>query len=313
MRIGLFLALYSDRPFEEALDAAVAAGCETVEIMSGSWSPHCHPGELLADVDARGRFSAHVAERGLTISALSCHANPLHPDRGVASAATRAYRDTVRLAAELGVETVITFSGCPGESEQSLRPSWVTCSWPDDFPETLDWQWETCVLPYWADAAAFARSHDVRVAIEPHPGFVVYNTSSMMRLREAAGDAVGANFDPSHLFWQGMDPLACVRALGDAIFHVHAKDTAFNDEVLAVNGVLEPVPGNRPAERSWIFRSVGEGHPVAFWRDLVAALRATGYEGALSIEHEDPLLSRDEGLAAAVETLRAALDPEVAA
>jgi sugar phosphate isomerase/epimerase len=313
MRIGLFLALYSDRPLAEALDAAIGAGCETVEIMSGSWSPHCHPGELLADADARGRFAAAVADRGLTISALSCHANPLHPNRDVTSTARRAYRDTVRLAADLGVETVITFSGCPGESEHSLRPSWVTCSWPDDFPETLAWQWERCVLPFWGEAAAFARSHGVRVAIEPHPGFVVYNTASMLRLRAVAADVIGVNFDPSHLFWQGMDPLACVRALGEAIFHVHAKDTGFQDELLALNGVLEPIPGDRPAERSWIFRSVGAGHPVPFWRELVVALRSAGYDGALSVEHEDPLLSREDGLATAVETLRAALGPEVAA
>ena len=309
MKIGLFLALYSDRVLDGALDAAVDAGCEEVEVMSGAWSPHCDPGELLADADACGRFAARVADRGLVISALSCHANPLHPDRTVAGAATRAYRDTVRLAAQLGIDTVVTFSGCPGESEHSLRPSWVTCSWPDDFPETLDWQWNERVLPYWAEAAAFARAHAVRVAIEPHPGFVVYNTASMLRLRESAGDAIGVNFDPSHLFWQGMDPLACVRALGDAIFHVHAKDTGFQDDLLAVNGVLEPIPGNRPAERSWIFRSVGAGHPVAFWRELVEALREAGYDGALSIEHEDPLLSREEGLAVAVETLRTALEP----
>ena len=211
MKIGLFLALFSDRPLEEALDAAAAAGCETVEIMSGAWSPHCRPAELLEDAAAREHLAALVAERGLAISALSCHANPLHPDRGVAAGADEAYRDTVRLAAELGVATVITFSGCPGESEHSLRPSWVTCSWPDDFPETLAWQWDERVLPYWAEAAAFAERHGIRVAIEPHPGFVVYNTASMLRLRESAGESVGVNFDPSHLFWQGMDPLACVR------------------------------------------------------------------------------------------------------
>jgi sugar phosphate isomerase/epimerase len=307
MKIGLFLALFSDRPLAEALDAAAAAGCETVEIMSGPWSPHCRPAELLDDGAARQHFATLVAERGLAISALSCHANPLHPDRGIATAADEAYRDTVRLAAELGVGTVITFSGCPGESEHSLRPSWVTCSWPDDFPETLAWQWDERVLPYWADAAAFAQQHGVRVAIEPHPGFVVYNTASMMRLRESAGASVGVNFDPSHLFWQGMDPLACVRALGDAIFHVHAKDTGFNDEILALNGVLEPLPGNRAAERSWIFRSVGAGHPVDFWGDLVDALGAAGYDGALSIEHEDPLLSHADGLELAVTTLGAAL------
>src|SRR5262249_44622323 len=151
------------------------------------------------------------------------HGNPLHPDAERAAAADRDLRDTIRLAAELGVATAITFSGCPGESDRSLHPSWVTCSWPEGFPETLEWQGAERGRPYWGDAAAVASEHGVRVAIEPHPGFVVYNTASLRRLRDAVGAAVGVNFDPSHLFWQGMDPIACVRALGDAVFHVHAK------------------------------------------------------------------------------------------
>ena len=307
MKIGLFLAVYSDLPLEEALDAAGAAGCQAVEITSTAKSRHCRPAELLSDAAAREAFAAAVTERGLEISALSCHGNPIHPRDEVAEAADRDFRDTVRLASELGLDTVITFSGCPGESERSLHPSWITCSWPSEFPEVLEWQWQERVQPYWAEAAAFARDHGVRVAIEPHPGFVVYNTASMLRLRGTAGNAVGVNFDPSHLFWQGMDPLACVPALAGGIFHVHAKDTAFDDGNLALNGVLEPLPSNRPGERSWSFRSVGEGHPAAFWRDLALALQAAGYDGALSIEHEDPLLSREEGLAVAVATLREAL------
>jgi sugar phosphate isomerase/epimerase len=307
VKIGLFLALFSDLPLEAALDATVAAGCEAVEISSRAGSGHCRPAELLSDAAARDRFVEAVVGRGLEISALSCHGNPIHPRPEIAQTDDRDYRDTVRLAAELGVETVITFSGCPGESEHSLHPSWITCSWPTEFPETLEWQWEERVLPYWAEAGAFARDHGVRIAIEPHPGFVVYNTASMLRLRAAAGDAVGVNFDPSHLFWQGMDPLACVPALAGSIFHVHAKDTAFDEHNLAVNGVLEPLPSSRPAERSWNFRSVGEGHPVPFWRDLALALQDAGYDGALSIEHEDPLLSREDGLAVAVATLKAAL------
>ena len=292
MKIGLFLALFHDRSLEEALDAALAAGCEAVEI--STTGPH--------------RPDREAAERrGLEISALSCHANPLHPDESVARDADRSFRDTVRLASELGIGTVITFSGCPGESERSRRPSWVTCSWPDDYPETLEWQWGERVLPYWAEAAAFAREHGVRVAIEPHPGFVVYNTATMLRLREAAGDDVGANFDPSHLFWQQIDPLASVRALRGAIFHVHAKDTGFFAERLARDGVLET--RSDPDERAWIFRSVGDGHPAEWWRELAVALRDAGYDGALSIEHEDPLRSREDGLARAVATLRDALEP----
>jgi sugar phosphate isomerase/epimerase len=305
--IGLFLALFADRPLDDALDTAASAGCEAVEIHSGETSRHCRPAQLLADSGSRESFASAVAERGLVISALSCHGNALHPRPEVAAAADRAFRDTVRLAAELGVSTVVTFSGCPGESEHSLRPSWVTNYWPTDFPETLRWQWQARVLPYWAEAAEFARGHGVRVALEPHPGFVVYNTATLRRLRDAVGDTVGANFDPSHLFWQQMDPIVCARALAGAIFHVHAKDTGFVDERLALDGVLQTDPDAPPGERPWLFRSVGEGHPAAFWRELAGTLRDGEYEGALSIEHEDPLLSAEDGLARAVATLREAL------
>jgi sugar phosphate isomerase/epimerase len=292
VKIGLFLALFHDRTLEEALDAAKAAGCEAVEI-------------AVTGAHRRPDLAALAATRDLEVSALSCHGNPLHPDGSVAAAADRGFRDAVRLAAASGVDTVITFAGCPGESSYSRRPSWVTCSWPDDYPETLEWQWRERVLPYWRDAAAFADEHGVRVAIEPHPGFVVYNTATMLRLREAVGSAVGANFDPSHLFWQQIDPSASARALRGAIFHVHAKDTAFDERRLAIDGVLETRVA--PDERSWIFCSVGDGHPPELWRDLVTALGDAGYDGALSIEHEDPLRSVEDGLARAVATLRGAL------
>ena len=293
MKLGLFLALFPARPLGAAVAAARAAGSAAVLI--STTGPH--GGEDLA---------AAAAAHGLEISALSCHANPLHPHREIAARADRDFRDTVRRAASAGVPTVITFAGCPGDSETSQRPNWVTCSWPDDYPQTLAWQWNERVLPYWAGAAEFARQQGVRVAIEPHPGFVVYNTATMLRLRAAAGDAVGVNFDPSHFFWQQIDPLASARALAGAIFHVHAKDTGFEPARVAVDGVLETRLD--PGERAWIFRTVGEGHDAGWWRGLVGALRNAGYDGALSIEHEDPLLPPDEGLARAVATLRAALN-----
>jgi sugar phosphate isomerase/epimerase len=292
VKIGLFLALFHDRPLEEALDRARAAGCEAIEISTSG--PHGRPD--LAEL---------AAARGLEVSALSCHGNPLHPDESVAADADRRFRETVELAAASGIQTVVTFSGCPGESEHSRRPSWVVCSWPEDYPETLAWQWRERVAPYWLEAAAFARERGVRVAIEPHPGVVVYNTATLLRLRETAGVAIGANFDPSHLFWQQIDPLAAARALEGAVFHVHAKDTGFDPDRLALDGVLETRLD--PGERAWIFRSVGDGHPVEFWRALARALAEAGYDGALSIEHEDPLRTREDGLARAVATLRAAL------
>jgi sugar phosphate isomerase/epimerase len=296
VKIGLFLALFHDRPLDEALRAAKAAGCEAVEI--ATTGPHDEP-----------RLVERARGHGLEVSGLSCHGNPLHPDPSIAAEADRAFRRTVALAAVTGVGTVITFAGCPGESEYSRHPSWVVCSWPDDYPETLEWQWQERVVPYWLDAAEFANDRDIRIAIEPHPGFVVYNTATMLRLRAAAGANIGANFDPSHLFWQQIDPCASARALTDAIFHVHAKDVGFDKRRLALDGVLET--RREAGERAWSFRSVGDGHPVAFWRNLVAALGDAGYDGALSIEHEDPFCSPQQGLAHAVETLRTALAPQV--
>lgn len=292
MKIGLFLTLFHDRSFEEALEAAKEAGCEAVEIATRG----PHDGDDLAE---------RAARHGLQVSALSCHGNPLHPDEEVAARADTEFRRTVRLAAEIGVETVITFSGCPGESEHSRRPSWVVCSWPDDYPKTLEWQWRERVVPYWLEAAEFAHAHGVRVAIEPHPGFVVYNTATMLRLRAAGGSGLGVNFDPSHLFWQQIDPVASAQALTGAIYHVHAKDTRFDESRMALDGVLETRKDAR--ERAWNFVSIGDGHPVEFWRDLVAALQEAGYDGVLSIEHEDPYRSATDGLARAVATLREAL------
>ncbi len=306
MKVGVFAVLFAQRPFEEALDYIKEVGCEAVEIGCGGYpgAAHCDPAVLMADESARARFKEAVASRGLEISALSCHGNPLHPDPGIAQAHDAAFRDTVRLAQAIGVGTVITFSCCPGDSDTAQRPNWVTCPWPPDFREILDWQWREKVTPYWQEAGAFARDHGVRVAIELHPGFVAYHTESFWRLREAGGESIGVNFDPSHLFWQGMDPLVCVRELGDAIFHVHAKDTWLDQPNIRRNGVLDTKPYDQEKARSWIFRTVGYGHGLEFWRGLISELRLAGYDGAISIEHEDSLLGVNEGFTKAVSFLK---------
>jgi sugar phosphate isomerase/epimerase len=306
MKVGVFTVLLADRPLEEALDYASEAGCEAVEIGTGGYpgDAHCKPKELLGDSGTLDEFRQAVESRDLEISALSCHGNPLHPDGEIAREHDELFRDTVRLAAELGVGRVITFSGCPGDSEGSKRPNWVTCPWPPDFLETLEWQWREKVEPYWREAAFFAGEHGIKVAIELHPGFVAYNTDSFWRLREIGGQTIGVNFDPSHLFWQQMDPLVCLRELGDAIFHVHAKDTWVDPQNVRRNGVLDTTAYTDEVNRSWIFRTVGYGHGPEFWRAFVSELRLAGYDGVISIEHEDSLMSVNEGFTKAVSFLK---------
>lgn len=313
MKVGVFTVLLADRPLQEALSYAKEVGCEAIELGCGGYpgDAHCNPKKLLSDTEALDEFRRVVADGGLEISALSCHGNPLHPDTGVAKRDDESFRDTVRLAAELGVENVITFSGCPGDSEESKRPNWVTCPWPPDFLEVLEWQWTEKVAPYWSEAASFARQHGVRVAIELHPGFVAYNTDSFWRLREIGGETIGVNFDPSHLFWQQMDPLVCVRELKDAIFHVHAKDTWVDSQNVRRNGVLDTKEYTDEVNRSWIFRTVGYGHGPEFWRAFVSELRLAGYDGAISIEHEDSLMSVDEGFRKALSFLKGTVITEM--
>lgn len=297
MKVGVFLVLFSERPFEEALDYAKSAGCGAVEIGCGGFpgKAHCDPKTLLDNPAKLKAFKDAVTSRGLEISALSCHGNPLHPNGKIAKADDADFRNTVLLAEKLGVKTVITFSGCPGDSDKSSKPNWVTCPWPPDFSEILEWQWEHKARPYWTEAAAFAKAHKVRIAIELHPGFLAYHTESFLRLRQIGGNTIGVNFDPSHLFWQGMDPLVCVRELGPSIFHVHAKDTWLDAPNIARNGVLDTKSYTDEVNRSWIFRTVGYGHGPEFWRAFVSELRLAGYDGALSIEHEDSLMSTNEG------------------
>ncbi len=312
MKLGVLTVLYQDRSLDWVLDHVVELGLGAVELGTGGWpgDAHCRPQELLGSPASLRTFQEKFESRGLVISALSCHGNPLHPDSETAAMYDRVYRDTVRLAAELGVEVVNLFSGCPGDSEEARFPNWVTCAWPPDFEKVLAWQWEAKVIPYWQEAGQFAADHGVKLAFEMHPGFVVYNPATLLRLREAVGPVIGANYDPSHLFWQGIDPVASIRALQGAIYHVHAKDTYLDPANIAANGVLDTTPYSRVGQRSWTFRTVGYGHDQLTWRTLVSTLRSVGYDYVLSIEHEDPLLSVEEGFRRAVAFLKDVLPTE---
>jgi sugar phosphate isomerase/epimerase len=204
----------------------------------------------------------------------------------------------------MGIKTVINFSGCPGGSDDDKYPNWVTCPWPEDYSKIYEWQWEKKIIPYWSKEAKFAKEHGIRLAFEMHPGFAVYNTESMLKLRKNCGNNIGANFDPSHLFWQGMDPIMSLRQLKGAVYHVHAKDCRIDEHNTKINGVLDMKSYGDEINRSWIFRTVGFGHSEDFWRDFVSTLRLIGYDGVLSIEHEDSLMSSVEGLRKAVDFLK---------
>lgn len=307
MKIGVFTVLFGQKPFEETLDYVKGLGVEAVEIGTGNYpgNAHCDAEALLADEKKLKAFKQAVDSRGLIISALSCHGNPLHPDKAFAGKHHQTHRNTVLLAQKLGIDRVIAFSGCPGGGPDDKTPNWITAAWPDDFPKALKWQWEEKVIPYWKEEAKFAKAHGVdKICFEMHPNFVVYNPETLLRLRDAAGDVIGANFDPSHLFWQGIDPIAAVRCLGGCIYHVHAKDTKIDDLNTAVNGVLDTKTYTDEIHRSWIFRTVGYGHGAEFWRALVSNLRLVGYDHVLSIEHEDSVMSGDEGLKKAIAFLK---------
>jgi len=297
MRVGVFTPLLSKLPLEAVFKKLAALHINTVELGTGNYvgDSHCKL-SMLENPAALADFRKILADHGFSISALSCHGNPLHPDKARASQDREVSRKTILLAEKLGVPVMIDFSGCPGDSPHATAPNWVTCPWPPDYLKVLDWQWNEVVAPYWTEQARFAADHGVKVAIEMHPGFVVYNPETMLKLRSIAGPAIGCNFDPSHLFWQSIDPAAAVRVLGDAIFHVHAKDTQIFPGNLTRTGVLDTKPYTNERERSWIFRTCGYGHGAEFWGELISTLRMFGYDYVLSIEHEDSLLSPEEGL-----------------
>ena len=307
MKLGVFTTLLSNLSLEESLKYFKSLGIEAVEIGAGGYpgNAHANPEILLNDAKELDTFKGLIKDYDVEISALSCHGNPVHPDKATAKYFDDAIRNTILLAEKLGIHQINTFSGCPGDCETAKYPNWVTCPWPDDFGKILDWQWNDVLIPYWKDMAQFAKSHGVdKIAFEMHPGFCVYNTDTMLRIREAVGPELGANFDPSHLIWQGMDPVAVIRALGDAIFHVHAKDTKIDKYNTARTGVLDTKPYGDEINRSWIFRSVGYGNDEVYWKDIVSNLRLVGYDHVLSIEHEDSLMSQNEGLSKAVEMLK---------
>ena len=278
--------------FEARLDIAAEIGATGIEVtQAGQPSGVRH---LVENAASRAMFAEAFAGRGLEISALNCAGMPLHPVRG--SDHRRLIEDTFRLAELLGVEKIVTMSGTTGDGGAATTVNWVFYPWPDDSVALLERQWEAGIV-LWADLAALAERHGVRrIAFELHPIHLVYNVPTLLRMREAVGPVIGANVDPSHLFWQQMDPIRVVEALGEAVHHVQLKDTEVVPDEVALAGVLDQRPFSDPAARAWRYRTIGRGHDAAFWSDFVEALAGAGYHDYVSIENEDPYQTYEDGV-----------------
>lgn len=309
MKIGVLTVLLGGLEFPKALDYLKKVGVEAVEVGCGGYpgNAHCKPTALLRSRQKTAEFKEAITSRGLTLSALSMHGNPLHPNREIAEQHLADQRNAILLAEKLELDTVVTFSGCPGDRNGAKYPNWATCAWPTDYQDILTWQWQKKVIPFWKEEVAFAKDHGVtKIALEMHPGFVVYNPETLFKLRDAVGPEIGANYDPSHLFWQGIDVPESIVEVGKAgaLFHFHAKDSRVEPAIARRYGVLDAKPYTDELRRAWMFRTVGYGNPMRVWKDIVSALRLVGYDGALSIEHEDSLMSPNEGLEKAVQFLK---------
>ncbi|MDN4073844.1 MULTISPECIES: sugar phosphate isomerase/epimerase family protein [Fictibacillus] len=307
MKLGVFTVLFSEMPFEQMLDHVKRAGVKAVEIGTGNYpgNAHCNLDELLDSEEKRKNFLHHVESRDLTISALSCHGNPLSPDQEFARQSHDTYVKTVDLASLLGVPVVNCFSGVPGDHEGAKYPNWPVTPWPNEYGDILKWQWEEKLIPYWREWGQYAKEKNVKIGLELHGGFLVHTPYTLLKLREETCDAIGANLDPSHLWWQGIDPVAAIKILGkeNAIHHFHAKDTYIDQDNVNLYGLTDMQPYGEVKSRAWSFRSVGCGHSVQEWSDMISALRTYGYDYVVSIEHEDPLMSINEGFARAVKNL----------
>ena len=308
--IGVFDPVYEHLSLDEMLDKVSALGLEAMEIGTGGYpnNHHCPLDDLVQDRAKAKAWQKKFEDKGLRVATLSCHGNPVHPNAQHAQKDVDTFHKTVLLAEMLDVKVIVGFSGCPGGTPADTQPNWITYRWPPEYNQMLKWQWKEKVIPYWQDAAKYARSHGIkRLAFEMHPNFVVYNPFTLMKLREAVGEQIGANCDLSHLFWQGCDPVEVIHFLGKqgALFHAHMKDTVIFPENCAKYGVLNfAFDKGDLATSSDTFRAVGYGHSASLWKSVVQAYMDVDYEGILSIENEDPILSGEVGVERAAYVLK---------
>lgn len=310
--IALLTDALQDRSLGAVAQWCAERGIGGVELGVGGYSPapHVDRVKLLADGDARRALIDGLARCGLTIVALNASGNPLSPDDAVRTAHDAALREGIELAAALNVSRVVAMSGCPGgPGQRGGSPVFAGGAWLPDMEGLWERQLHDALGPYWAELSGWAASFapEVSICLELHPGASIYNAASFAALREYAGPNVKVNLDPSHFWWQGIDPIATIDTVGgEAIGFVHGKDTVIYPERLRLQGALDfRWPGD-PDEVAWHFCAVGAGRPLGEWRALLAHLEGVGYDGPISIEHEDPKLAAPAGIEASLAGLRSA-------
>ncbi len=312
MRIGVFSDSLPKLTRREMFAWCAERGVKDVELGVGAWGPWPRPHLDLATIGQaaeRDRLSGELREHGLRLSAVNAAGNLLHPDPAKRKDAQTRFRAAVDLAVALDVKRVITMSGCPaGAAGGALGvfPCWATSA---DDDKLFAWQIENEVGPFWRTTSEWLAKNapEVMICLEMHPGLTVFNTAGFQALSPYVGRNIGLNLDPSHFWWQGIDPLTVVEELGDRIGWMHGKDTLLNAERIRRQGVLHFAPPSDPAQAPWHFASVGEGRDDKTWATLLGAVRKAGYDGVISIEHEDPRYDGEEGTARSLAGLQRAL------
>lgn len=305
MKIGMITDSLGNLAFDEMLRAAAELGLQTLEFACGNWSsaPHIDLQAMLTSAATRREFVAKIRDHGLTIAALNCSGNPLHPGpQGMVH--HRVTQDTIRLAGLMEIDRVVMMSGLPG-GPGDANPNWIVTDWPPECLEIQRYQWEERIIPYWRDLVAFSNNLGIhKLCLELHGHQAVYNVHTLFKLRDAVGETVGANYDPSHPLWMGADPIAAIRKLGSAIYYVHAKDTRIEPIPAGIDGTLDARPPDLYGQRAWNYITLGYGHGETWWRQFCTALKQVGYDDVLSIEHEDMMLTPMEGMRKSVAFLR---------
>jgi len=275
MFVGFLTAPFGKENLDAVLKFAGEAGFDALEVVSSPGSKHIDPAEV--DGKSAGDILEKFKDAGVTISSLAYYCNPVDPDPQARKATSEHLKKAIDAAVLLKVEVVCTLAGFPvdGKSKE----------------ETI----EEDVAEVFTPLVEYAGKRGIKIALENYFRTNIQNLEHWERVFSVVpAPNFGLNFDPSHLLWQGIDYIAAVDRFANRIFHTHAKDCEVKEHRLRVVGV----------EGGGWWRYVIPGFGKVRWGEYIAALRANGYNGVLSIEHEDGALGREEGFLKGLTYLR---------